>query len=98
MTTQNALFLLLVAAAGAFFALNVDRLVRYLRVGRAVDRSDRPLRRLRNVLVVALGQSKLIREPGPGLMHVIIFRGFHDLMAGTIELIDPCVQPSVSLG
>jgi Fe-S oxidoreductase len=98
MTTANVLFLLLVAAAGAFFALNVERLVRYLRVGRAVDRSDHALRRLGNVLVVALGQSKLMREPGPGLMHALIFWGFIVLTAGTIELIAQGVYPPFSYG
>jgi Fe-S oxidoreductase len=98
MTTANVLFLLLVAVAGAFFALNVERLVRYLRVGRSVDRSDHALRRLRNVMVVALGQSKLLREPGPGLMHAMIFWGFIVLTAGTIELIAQGVYPPFSYG
>ncbi|HJR65843.1 MAG TPA: hypothetical protein VJ802_05405, partial [Gemmatimonadaceae bacterium] len=98
MTTQNVLFLLLVAAAGAFFALNVERLVRYLRIGRAVDRTDHPVRRLGNVLVVALGQSKLMRDPGPGIMHAMIFWGFIVLTAGTVELIAQGVYPPFSYG
>ena len=98
MTTENFLFLLLVAAAGAFFALNVERLVRYLRIGREVDRGDHALRRLRNVLVVALGQSKLMRDPAPGVMHALIFWGFIVLTAGTIELIAQGVYPPFSYG
>jgi Fe-S oxidoreductase/nitrate reductase gamma subunit len=98
MSTANVLFLLLVAVSSAFFALNVERLVRYLRVGRPVDRSDHALRRLRNVLVVALGQSKLLREPGPGLMHAMIFWGFIVLTAGTVELIAQGVYPPSSYG
>ena len=98
MTTENFLFLLLVAAAGAFFALNVERLVRYLRVGREVDRGDHALRRLRNVLVIALGQSKLLRDPAPGVMHALIFWGFIVLTAGTIELIAQGVYPPFSYG
>ena len=98
MTTENFLFLLLVAAASAFFALNVERLVRYLRIGREVDRSDHALRRLRNVLVVALGQSKLMRDPAPGVMHALIFWGFIVLTAGTIELIAQGVYPPFSYG
>ncbi|HZO18111.1 MAG TPA: heterodisulfide reductase-related iron-sulfur binding cluster [Gemmatimonadaceae bacterium] len=98
MTTENFLFLLLVAAAGAFFALNVERLVRYLRIGREVDRGDHALRRLRNVLVIALGQSKLLRDPAPGVMHALIFWGFIVLTAGTIELIAQGVYPPFSYG
>ena len=91
------MFLLLAPRRG-FFSLNVERLVRYLRIGRAVDRTDHPARRLRNVLVVALGQSKLMREPGPGLMHAMIFWGFIVLTAGTIELIAQGVYPPFSYG
>jgi len=98
MSTQNVLFLLLVAAAGGFFALNVERLVRYLRIGRALDRNDHPVRRLRNVLVVALGQSKLMRDPGPGIMHALIFWGFIVLTAGTLELIAQGIYPPFSYG
>ena len=98
MSTQNVLFLLLVAAAGGFFALNVERLVRYLRIGRALDRNDHPIRRLRNVLVVALGQSKLMRDPGPGIMHALIFWGFIVLTAGTLELIAQGIYPPFSYG
>jgi Fe-S oxidoreductase/nitrate reductase gamma subunit len=98
MSTTNGLFLLLVAVASAFFALNVERLVRYLRVGRAVDRRDHAPARLRNVLVVALGQSKLMREPGAGLMHAMIFWGFIVLTAGTVELIAQGVYPPFSYG
>jgi Fe-S oxidoreductase/nitrate reductase gamma subunit len=96
MTTSNVFFLLLVAAAGAFFALNVERLVRYLRIGRAVDRGDHVARRLGNVLIVALGQAKLMREPVAGLMHALIFWGFIVLTAGTIELIAQGVYPPFS--
>ena len=98
MTTSNVLFLLLVAVASGFFALNVERLVRYLRIGRAVDRSDHAARRLANVLVVALGQSKLMREPAAGVMHALIFWGFIVLTAGTIELIAQGVYPPFSYG
>ena len=98
MSTANVVFLLLIAAAGAFFAINVERLVRYLRVGRTVDRSDNPARRLRNVLVVALGQSKLMRDPVPGIMHAMIFWGFLVLTAGTVELIAQGIYAPFSYG
>ena len=98
MSTANIAFLLLVAAAGAFFALNVERLVRYLRIGRAVDRTDNAARRVKNVLVVALGQSKLMRDPVPGIMHAMIFWGFIVLTAGTVELIAQGIYAPFSYG
>jgi Fe-S oxidoreductase/nitrate reductase gamma subunit len=96
MSTANVVFLLVVAVASAFFALNVERLVSYLRIGRPVNRTDRGLRRLGNVLVVAFGQAKLMREPGPGIMHALIFWGFIVLTAGTVELVAQGVYPPFS--
>lgn len=76
---------LIIAILG--FAFNVCRLVGYLRLGKPERRTDRGWRRLRNVLVVALGQSKLLREPIAGLMHFLIFWGFVVLLAAVLESI-----------
>ena len=98
MTTQSVVFLLLLAIAGGFFAFNVQRLVRYLRVGQPENRFDAPLTRLKNVLVVALAQKKLLREPVAGIMHALIFWGFCVLTAGTVEILIEGVFPSFSYG
>ena len=50
MTAGSAVFLLILVLALGFFALNVQRLVRYLRLGFAEYRTDHPFVRLRNVL------------------------------------------------
>ncbi len=42
---------------------------------------------MKNVLLVALGQSKLLREPIAGLMHFFIFWGFVVLLAAVLESI-----------
>lgn len=44
---------------------------------------DRPLERLRRVLQYALGQSRIVRDRVPGLMHAGIFFGFTALFIGT---------------
>ena len=98
MTARSAIFLALVVVAAGFFALNVERLVSYLRLGRNERRSDDAIVRLRNVVTVAFGQSKLLREPGAGLMHALIFWGFVVLTAGTAELIAQGIVPSFSYG
>ena len=73
MTLQTGLFLLLLLASISFFALNARRLIGTLSIGKPDSRTDKPLDRLRNVLVVAFGQSKLLRDPVAGLMHFFIF-------------------------
>ena len=86
MTAQNAVFLFVLTVAAGFFAVNIQRLVRYLRLGVVEDRTDRPWRRLGNVLSIGVAQTKILREPVAGLMHATIFWGFLVLTAGTVEI------------
>ena len=50
----NVVFLLILTAGAGFFALNVQRLVRYLRVGLPEDRTDAPAVRVKNVLSIGI--------------------------------------------
>jgi len=75
MTVRTGLFLVLLLLSFSFFFVNTLRLIRYLKVGKPEARTDRPLERLKQVLTVAFGQSKLFREPLAGLVHFFIFWG-----------------------
>ena len=97
MSPSNIVFVLFVVAATGFFALNVQRLVGYMRIGLPDDRTDRPLRRLGNVFGIAIGQSKILREPVAGVMHAMIFWGFMVLTVGTIEFVLEGIVPGFSL-
>ena len=79
----------MVVLIGAFigFALNLRRLWRYLSVGQRERRFDRPAQRLKNVLAIAFGQTKLLREPLAGAMHFLIFWGFIVLLLAVLEAI-----------
>jgi len=86
MTAQSVVFLFVLAIAAGIFALNVQRLVSYLKLGVAEDRTDRPWARLSNVLQIGIAQTKILREPIAGIMHATIFWGFIVLTAGTVEI------------
>jgi hypothetical protein len=47
MSASNWAFAFILTLGAGFFALNVQRLVSYMRLGVADDRSDHPLARLR---------------------------------------------------
>jgi Fe-S oxidoreductase len=94
MHTENALFLALLVLAAGFFALNVQRLVSYMRLGMAEGRLDHPWRRLWHVLTVGIAQTKILRDPVAGAMHAAIFWGFLVLTAGTLEFLIQGVAPS----
>jgi Fe-S oxidoreductase len=96
MTAGSAVFLLILVLALGFFALNVQRLVRYLRLGFAENRTDHPFVRLRNVLEIGIAQKKIFRDPVAGPMHAFIFWGFMVLTAGTVEILIAGIFPRFS--
>src|SRR5690348_3566328 len=96
MTAGSAVFLLILVLALGFFALYVQRLVRYLRLGFAENRTDHPFVRLRNVLEIGIAQKKIFRNPVAGPMHAFIFWGFMVLTAGTVEILIAGVFPRFS--
>ena len=96
MTTSSTVFLFVFIAAAGIFALNVQRLVSYLRLGYAEDRTDHPLTRLKNLVGIGIAQRKILRDPVAGPMHALIFWGFMVLTAGTVEIIVQGIIPAFS--
>ena len=89
--TQGLVVLLLalvVLGFGGFF-WRASLLYRLLRLGRNEDRNDRPLRRLRDEIVIYLGQRKLLKRPYyvRGLGHALIFWGFLVITYGSADLL-----------
>ena len=85
MTTKNFIFLLVLFGALVFFSFSVRRLIKYLSLGQPDSRFDNPVSRLKKTLVVAIAQSKILREPLAGFMHAFIFWGFLVLLTAVLE-------------
>lgn len=85
MQPMNIAFALVFTAAVVFFSFSVRKLLATLQVGKAEDRFGSVGARLKNVLTVAILQSKLLREPVPGLFHLLIFWGFLALSLLVVE-------------
>src|SRR5688500_10399254 len=94
---KHIIFWVVFLAAAAGVAWNVRRLIGYLRVGKSENRFGDIGRRIGNVLVVAIGQSKLLREPVAGAIHAMIFWGFLVLLAAVIESIVEGLIPGGNL-
>jgi Fe-S oxidoreductase len=84
---NSVLFAIVLIAALAFFASNAKRLIGYLRLAKPENRFDNIGQRIKNVLTIAIGQSKMMREPFAGLLHVLIFWGFIVLLGAVVESI-----------
>jgi len=72
----NVLFALLLIAGFTFFIQNFKKIVRNIKLGRPLDRSDRKGKRWKNMALVAFGQSKMTRRPFPAILHFIVYVGF----------------------
>lgn len=96
MSLHIIIFLIILLGTLVSFILSTRRLLSYLKIGKPDHRTDKPGERLKNVLVVAFGQSKLLREPFAGLMHFFIFWGFVILLLAILETIGTGFSQSFS--
>jgi Fe-S oxidoreductase len=96
MAYQNVIFIAVLIAAFSIFGYSVKNLISYLKLGRAYNRTDRKIERLKKVITIAFGQSKLLREPAAGLMHFFIFWGFVILLSSIVESIGEGIYPNFS--
>lgn len=83
----QGIFLLIAVAAAASFAVNIRKIVRNIRLGRAVDRSDRPMERLVVMLKVAFGQTKMTKRPVAALLHFFVYVGFVIINIEVLEMV-----------
>lgn len=83
----NILFALVLVSAIVFFTKNVKKLIRNIKLGRQVDRSDNPSERWKNMIRVALGQSKMVRRPVAGILHILVYAGFIIINIEVLEII-----------
>ena len=70
-----------------YFTLNIRKLIRNIKLGHEVDASDHTPERWSNVVRIALGQSKMVVRPIPGLLHIIVYVGFIIINIEVLEII-----------
>ena len=84
---DNIFFALLLAAGIGYFTINVKKLIRNIKLGQDVDRTDNSSERWKNMTMVALGQSKMVKRPVAGFLHIIVYVGFVIINIEVIEII-----------
>jgi len=84
---DNLIFAILLVAGVGFFIKNIKKIIRNIKLGKSVDRTNNPDARLKNMLMIALGQSKMIKRPISGLLHIIVYVGFIIINIEVIEII-----------
>ncbi len=83
----NILFLIILVAGIGYFLKNVKKLIRNIKLGKDVDVSDNKSERWKNMAMIALGQSKMVRRPISGFLHVVVYVGFIIINIEVLEII-----------
>ncbi|MCL6461028.1 MAG: (Fe-S)-binding protein [Flavobacterium micromati] len=84
---DNILFAILLIFGFGYFYGSVKKIRRNINLGTAVNRYDNPKARWANMAMIALGQSRMIKRPIAGLLHVIVYLGFIIINIELLEII-----------
>ncbi|MGB6269632.1 MAG: (Fe-S)-binding protein [Olleya sp.] len=83
----NIIFAIALVLGIGYFANNVKKLIRNIKLGKDVDVSDNKSQRWKNMDYIALGQSKMVKRPIAGILHVIVYVGFVIINIEVLEII-----------
>jgi len=84
---DNIAFAVLLIIGIGFFVKNSKKIVRNIKLGKNIDRSDLPKERFQNMLKIAFGQSKMVKRPIAGILHIIVYAGFIIINIEVLEII-----------
>jgi heterodisulfide reductase subunit C len=73
---QNIIFLLILVFSFSVFIYNLRKIISNIKRGKDIDRSDNKKIRLKNMLRVAMGQSKMFDRPIAAILHLCLYVGF----------------------
>ena len=84
----NIIFSVILIVTIGFFARNIKRLRRNINFGKGQTETieDSP-QRWKNMTRIALGQSKMVRRPIAGILHIVVYLGFIIINIELIEII-----------
>jgi heterodisulfide reductase subunit C len=83
----NILFLIALIFGIGFFAKNIRKLIRNIKLGKVTETSGSKSQRLKNMAMIAMGQSKMVVRPIAGFMHIIVYVGFEIINIEVLEII-----------
>ena len=84
---QQIEFLVLLVIAITLFSKNIGQIKKNIFLGKDEDLSDNPSARWKNVVLLALGQKKMFRNPFVAVMHLIIYAGFIIINIEVLEIV-----------
>ena len=83
----NIIFGLFLIATGVVFAKRIGTIRRNILLGKELDRTDRSGERWNKMFKIAIGQSKMVKKPISGALHIVVYLGFLIINIEVIEII-----------
>ena len=84
----NIIFGLILLSGIGFFVKNINKLRRNIKLGKSIDIEEvSSKQRWANMARIALGQSKMVRRPISGLLHIIVYVGFIVINIEVLEIV-----------
>lgn len=84
---DNAIFLILLVIGFGLFFKSLKEIYRNIKLGREINRTDRKAERWAIMSRVALGQSKMVKRPIAGILHIFVYVGFVIINIELLEII-----------
>lgn len=84
---DNVIFVILLIAGFGLFGKSLKELYRNIKLGREIDRTDRKAERWAIMTRVALGQSKMVKRPIAGILHIFVYVGFVIINIELLEIV-----------
>jgi len=84
---DNIIFLILLVAGFGLFGKSLSKIYRNIRLGREINRSDRKSERWETMARVAMGQSRMVKRPVAGILHLFVYVGFVIINIELVEII-----------
>jgi len=84
---DNIIFLILLVVGFGLFGKSLFKIYRNIRLGREINRSDRKGERWETMARVAMGQSRMVKRPIAGILHLFVYVGFIIINIELLEII-----------
>jgi heterodisulfide reductase subunit C len=84
---DSILFAILLLLGLGYFFSNIKKVARNINLGTAINRKENPKARWKNMAMIALGQSKMVKRPFAGILHIIVYAGFIIINIELLEII-----------
>lgn len=84
---DNILFVICILVGFGLFAKSLRGIYKNVMLGKAIDRTDNRPERWKQMIKVALGQSKMTKRPIAGILHIIVYLGFVIINIELVEIL-----------